>query len=187
MGLPTVQGKPIAAQPSPGKATSIRASAKLTDAWVETTVIDVRDARICALWFKYDGATASTGGYPQIRVLISADDLATSDKALGGTEAPPTVGTDVWYAPQILDATPTDAVLVGAGPTGASYTIAPEWREVTMGGMVLKTFPLDAITNAIRSVVPVRVDYARWLYVSAVEKGSATTPGKLAISYNASF
>jgi len=188
MGLPTRQGAPVAAQPSSSKATVLRTSAALTTSWVASGPIDIRDPRICALWVAYDGATSSTGGIAQIRVMVTGEDqVKTGTDAQKKIEEAPTVATDAWYAPAVIDATPTDAVLAGAGPTGATPTITPEWRSHKAGPQLVRTFALDTVTDNIRMVLPYRVDYARWLYIACRESGSATNPGTLGVKYNTSF
>jgi len=192
MASPEKQGAPVAVQPSPSRALNLRASAKLTSAWVESDIIDVRDSRITRLDIAYQGATGTvTGAYAWIRLFTTADDRDMSGEAQLAqrkVQMAPTVATDVWYAPGILDAVPTDAIITGAGPTGATFTIEPSWREYTVGPMILRTFALTSpTTDRIRMSVNVRVDSARWLYAAAIEKGNVTNPGTLGVRYSLSF
>lgn len=161
--------------PAAGIAVELIASQTLTQDFGDTvsTVVGVGEARRVALWVSYDGGSSASGGYPQIKVLLSA-----------AASAPATTA-DSWYAPGLIDATPTDADLGGGLTlvTDADYTAGPEWREVKVGPMVLRLFGTDD-GEAVRLKLSVDVTDARWMYVTAAEVGATSNDGDIAIDWS---
>jgi hypothetical protein len=163
--------------PQPGPWEDLISSQTLTASFqgAVSGVVGVGDARKLNLWIAYDGVESQTAGEPQIRVMLSAK---PGDA--------PAVGDDVWFAPGAFDSSPTDAVLTATAPTGADYSLTPEWREFKVTPLVLNTFPLDNATDKIRVCAQLDVSHAIWLYAAAAEVGDTSHCGVLHVRYSLS-
>jgi hypothetical protein len=173
----------ISPLPQPGVAVALRASAVLTAAWVATDVVSVRNARRVTLFCAYAADAGGTANRAQIRVMASAEDAA------GGTA--PTVATDVWYPPAIVDATATATLLTGTKETGATMTTTQPEHGVVVARPLAITLgePADAGTDVGRMAITLEVGPYRWLYVAAKELGDtdADQLGILGIKWNVSL
>jgi hypothetical protein len=150
--------------PATGEAVELLASTALTtDPSTASAIVSVADARRIMLWIRADVGAA--GAYAQIIPLLSAK------------KAAPALGDDQWFAPAVIDSTPTDTLLTGTLPAGADYTIAPEWRVLKAGPMVIRTIDGDAGTDKVRMVVSLDVTGALWLYVACEEVVGNMTVG----------
>lgn len=142
--------------PRAGASVELLASTALTtDPNTVSSIVSVTDARWVWLWIKADVGAA--GAYAHLVPFVS------------GAAAEPEIGDDSWFALPERDATATATLLAGSVPTGADWTIAPEWGVVTVRPLVIRTEAGDAGTDKIRMVVPINVAGARWLYVAAEE------------------
>lgn len=160
--------------PSAGPAQPLIASQTLTTDLngAKSGVYSVADARRIALWVKYSGNAA--GGYAHIVPLVSAE----------GEE--PAIADDSWFGLGIVEASATGTLLTGTMPTGADYTIAPEWGVVKSLPTVIRTEEADGASDEVRMCVVLDVTHARWLYVAA-EEASGSTAGDIAIDWSISL
>lgn len=145
--------------PCAGHAVSLLASTNLTtdpNGGV-SGIVNVEMFRTVTLWIKASADAASA--YAHIVPLVSA------------SEAEPAQGDDSWFGLSIADAAPTDTLLTGTVPTGADYTIAPEWGVVKCRPLVIRTIESDANTDEIRMAVTLNVTHARWMYIACEEVG----------------
>ncbi len=181
MAQATLGGLDMASSPlpQPGRAVELRASAVLTRAWVATSVVSVAQARRVTLFCAYAADASGTANRAQIRVMCAGED--DSD----GTA--PEVADDVWYAPTIVDATPTATLLTGTKETGATMTVTQPEHAVVVARPLAITLgePSDAGTDVYRLAVTLDVTPYRWLYVAAKELGDtdAGDLGVLGIKY----
>ncbi len=121
-----------------------------------SSIVSVNGGTEVTLWIKASADAASA--YAQMVVNLS------------GLAAAPALGDDSWYQPAIADLAPTDALLTGSVPTGADYTIAPEWGVIKLRPLVLRTIDSDANTDEIRMAITIRLPRgARWMYLFAEE------------------
>jgi len=178
-------GKQASVLASAGVAQTLRADLVLTAAWVATDVVSVVDARRAMLWCAYQPIAAGTDNLAQIRVMLSANDLST---AYG---EPPTVATDVWYAPSVSDAVPTATTLTQTVATGETATVDPEWGVHIYYplALTLGSAANNPTTDRIRMGIPVDVTGARWMYVACKELGDITADqlGTLGIDWSISL
>lgn len=169
-----------AAAPVPcnGMAVDLRTSAVLTAAWVATEAVSVAQARKITLLIAYDADAGGTANRCQITVWGSAEDSATAGTA-------PAITDDTWYAPGILDTSPTDAVLTGTPITNFGATVQPEYRNYAIGPLSLTTIASDAGTDKIRVAVTLDVTPFRWLHIQCKELGDtdADQLGILGVKY----
>lgn len=125
-------------------------------------IVSVYDATDVTLWIKASADAASA--YAHLVVNVS------------GAATAPAQGDDSWYQPPLADQTPTDTLLTGSVPTGADYTIAPEWGIVKIRPMVLRTIDSDANTDEIRMAQTIILPRgSRWMYLFAEEVGGNVT------------
>jgi hypothetical protein len=122
-----------------------------------SSIVSLGDNRCVTLWITASADAASA--YAHIVPLVSA---AASE---------PELGDDSWYGLPERDAAATATLLTGSLPTGADYTIAPEWAVITSRPLVIRTETSDANTDEIRMTVTLNVAHAKWLYVFAEEVG----------------
>lgn len=149
--------------PQTGAAVELLASTALTTdlSGAVSAVVGVSQFRRVTLWISADVGAA--GAYAHIVPLVSAE------------AAQPAIGDDSWYALAERDASAVATLLTGAVPTGADFTIAPEWAVVTCRPLVIRTELGDAGTDKIRMAVTIDVSHARWLYVATEEVSANMT------------
>jgi hypothetical protein len=160
--------------PALGKSTVLRAQAALTSAFVESTIINVSEARRATLYFAYDGVTSESSSRAQFIVMASDQSL------VGGVH--PVIGDDVWYSPPTIDAVATDGALSGSMPSGFDATITPTWRNYAVGPTSFSTQALSAAADKQRFYLAFDMTGAKWLVVIAKELGDTAHPGKLTIN-----
>lgn len=169
---------------SAGVAKTLRADLVLTAAWVATGVVAVVDARRATLWCAYSPDSSGTDNVAQIRIMVTANDLSTT------YGEPPLVANDVWYAPNIIESSPTLTTLTGTKASGETVTVDPEWGvlisyplAITLGS------PANNSTDRLRMAVPIDVTGARWMYVACKELGDTGTGdlGVLGIDWSISL
>lgn len=168
--------KAMSPLPQPGFAKPLRDSAVLTAAWVATDPVSVWHARRVTLFCAYAADASGTDNVAQIRVMCSAEESTSTPGA------PPTVAMDVWYAPTIVDATPTETSLASTKETGATATItSPEHAVVVARPMAITLgAAANAGTDVVRLAVTLDVSGYRWMYVAATEIGD-TDAGDLGV------
>jgi hypothetical protein len=149
-----------------------------------SSIYSVKDGRKVGLWINYDGdGSATAAGDPYVFVALSAQD----DPDIVGD--PPALDDDFWYAPVLVDSTPTDAVVAdGYIPTLMTWTGDPEFRFIKAGAMIIGGFKTNANDDKIRLFVPINVELARWMVVWAVDNTSGgANEGTISIDWNMSF
>jgi hypothetical protein len=148
-----------ASTPIPGEGVA----ATLLDSTALTTspnggvssIVSVEGYRYVTLWIT--GSADAASAYPHIIPLVS------------GAGPLPLLGDDSWYGLAERDTSATATLLVGTLPTGADYTIAPEWAVVTTRPLVIRLEASDANTDEIRMCVTLNVAHARWMYIACEE------------------
>jgi hypothetical protein len=160
--------------PAAGKAVSMRDALVLTAAWVASDIVRVEQARRLTLYVAYAADASGTANRAQIRVMATAEDDADGSS--------PEVADDVWYAPALVDSTPTATLLTGTKETGATVTTTqPEHAVIVARPMAITLGePSDAGTDVYRMCLTFDVTPYRWLYVAAKELGD-TDAGDLGI------
>ena len=144
--------------------------------WSASDVISVRDARKIHLFIKYSVGASGSAARGQIRLHTSP---VTTE---------PAVGADSWYAPAVLDATPTPTVLAGTVVTGEDFTMQPEWGVHIAYPLAITLGPTsDAATDEIRMKITCAVEGDRWFYLAAHELGDTAHPGDLEVTYTLSL
>lgn len=170
--------------PQPGRAVELRASAVLTAAWVATDVVSVADARRVTLFCKYSADSSGTANRAQLRIMCSAED----DPSDGGV---PDVADDVWYAPAVVDATPTVALVTGTKETGATMTVTSPEHAVVVARPIAITLgePSDNGTDVWHLALTIDVTPYRWMYCAAKELGDTDSGdlGTLQVKWNKSL
>lgn len=170
--------------PQPGRAQVLRTSAVLTAAWIATDVVSVEQARRVTLFLAYAADASGTANRAQIRIMCAAEDDPSDGSA-------PEVADDVWYAPTIIDATPTVALVTGTKETGATATVVQPEHAVVVARPIAITLgePSDAGTDVMRYAITIDVTPYRWLYCACKELGDtdAGDLGTLGIKYNLSL
>lgn len=157
--------------PAIGLVQSLRDSAVLTSAWVESQIVSVMNARRATLYIKYDAVTSASNARAQFVVCVS------------GVKTAPLIGGDSWYSPAVIDAVATDAVLTGTVPSGFDQTITPEFRNYAVGPASFTTIAVDNATDKIRIALPFDVTGAKWMVLIAKELGDTSHPGLFAVDY----
>ena len=132
-----------------------------------SSIVALGDSRYVTLWISASADAASA--YAHIIPLVSA------------AESQPALGDDSWYGLPERDTTAVATLLTGTLPSGADYTIAPEWAVVTCRPLVIRTETSDANTDEIRMSVTLEVSHAKWMYVTCEEVGGNMT---LALKYS---
>lgn len=155
--------------PAPGPAVELLASTALTTdpSGAVSGIVSIAPFAEVNLFVKADVGAA--GAYVHIAVMVSS------------AAAQPALGDDSWFALPEREAAGTATLVAGTLPTGADYTIAPEWSVVKVRPMLIRTEDGDANTDKIRMAVPLRVRGYRWMYVFAEEVVGNMT---LAIDWN---
>jgi hypothetical protein len=159
--------------PCEGLAVDLRTSAVLTAAWVATEAVSVQQARKVTLLIAYSADSSGAANRCQITLWGSCEDGASANTA-------PAITDDKWYAPGIIDVSPTDAVLTGTPVTSFVATVQPEYRNFAVGPLSLTTIASDAGTDKIRLAVPVDVSAFRWFHIQCKELGD-TDAGDLGV------
>lgn len=158
-----------------GQLGTLRASAALTAAWVESDIISVLRARRVTLWIAINGAASESNAQVGFNVWLS------------GQTTQPAVGDDSWYAPAILDAVATDGTLSGSRPSGWDPTDTPSFRSYVIGPASFKSFVLTASTNKIRLALPIDVTGAKWMHIQCIELGDTSHPCVMGVDYTLSL
>ena len=155
--------------PCTGVAVELLASTALTTDpnGAVSGIVNVEQFRFVTFWIK--ASVDAANAYAHIVPLVSA------------SEAAPAQGDDSWYGVSISDIAPTDTLLTGTLPTGADYSIAPEWGVVKSRPIVIRTIDGDANTDEIRMTVTINVTHARWMYIACEEVTGNMT---LAVDWN---
>jgi hypothetical protein len=141
-----------------GPQVELLASSALTTdpSGAVSSIVSVYGGTQVTLWIKANVGAA--GAYAHLVLNVS------------GLAAAPAQADDSWYQPTIADITPTDTLLTGSVPTGADYTIAPEWGIVKLRPIVMRTIDGDANTDQIRMAQTITLPRgARWMYLFAEE------------------
>ncbi len=174
----------VSPQAAVGPVKTLRDSAVLTAAWIATDAIRLDRARFCTLFFAYAADGSGTANRAQIRIMVTGED---DPDALG----PPDVADDVWYAPTIVDATPTATLLTGTKETGATVTTTQPEHAVVVARPLAITLgePSDAGTDVYRLAITLDVTPWRWMYIAAKELGDtdAGDLGVLGVKYSLGF
>jgi hypothetical protein len=160
--------------PAAGLAVSLRDPVVLTAAWIATDVVNVSQARRLTLFVAYAADGSGTANRAQLRVM------ATAENDSDGTA--PEVADDVWYAPALVDSTPTATLLTGTKETGATMVVtAPEHAVIVARPMAITLGePSDNGSDVYRMAITIDVTPYRWLYCAAKELGD-TDAGDLGI------
>lgn len=128
-----------------------------------SSVVELYDYRYVTLYIK--GSADAASAYAHVIPLISS------------ASSTPAVADDSWYGLCERDSTATATPLTGSLPTGADYTIAPEWAVVTCRPIVIRLEASDANTDEIRLAVTLNVAHAKYLYVAVEEVGGNMNVG----------
>lgn len=157
--------------PAIGLIQSLRDSAVLTSAFVESAIVSVARARRATLYIAYSAVTSASNARAQFIVCVS------------GTKVAPAIGADSWYTPAVIDAVATDAVMTGSVPSGFDQTVTPEFRNYAIGPASFTTIAVDNATDKIRIALPIDVTGAKWMVLLAKELGDTSHPGTFAVDY----
>ena len=137
-------------------------------------ILDVARWRRLTLYIDYDPHASATAGYPKIIPFGSA------------AEAVPAAGDDSWYSLGVDDGAVTAAVLTGTVPSGADWSLTPEFGWRTFRGLVLRLEASDNGSDEYRVAVTLDVTPYRWIQLATSEVGDTTNAGSLIIKYSRS-
>lgn len=146
-----------------------RASAILTGAYVYGSIVDVTAYRKMTLWISVDGASAANE--------------VTLIPVRSNAEVQPAAGDDVWFPFSVNDATVTAADLGLAVPSGADYTIQPNWGRVTLYPLELRLKAITNTTDKIRLSVTIDVEPAKWFQIACADADASGTLSTAVITY----
>ncbi len=167
-------GNTVMPYPAAGKAKDLRTSLVLTADWVATEVVSVRLARRLTLLIAYDADGSGTNNRCQITAWGACED-GTANGA-----SPAIASVDKWYAPAVIDAVATDAVLTGTKVTNFTPSLTPEYRNYAIGPASFTTIAADNGTDKIRVALSLDVTPFRWFHIQCRELGD-TDAGDLGV------
>lgn len=156
-------------------ATALPASS----AWRRSELIRVQFLRRVTVRCSYDASTSS-GGYPLIQVLVTAQQQEPT------TLGEPLETADIWHSPAITDGSITPTAMTGALPASTVWTNGPLVGLQSHLPLVIKPAVATASTSKIREKVSIDVTDDFWMFVIAQELGLAANPGTLKIWVNGS-
>tara|TARA_R100001244_G_scaffold53662_2_gene46586 strand:- start:6379 stop:6906 length:528 start_codon:yes stop_codon:yes gene_type:complete len=159
--------RPIFSAAAKGENFAIVHGATLAVNWARSDVFSLGRASALGLEISYNVAAA--GQQVEMGVVVS------------NAKDQPAADADIWYFLSVLDASPTDAVLTGTVPTGADWSVAPEFGKVKVRGSILQSIASDTTSDKIRLAVAFEMQPWRWCHVVYRELGGGTA-GSLSVA-----